>query len=486
MQFSKFANTKFANYSMPIMAGNRIFSGAKVRALRGERKLRQHDLAKMLGISAPYLSQIESDDRPLTAAMVEKLSHIFTLDWHEFEANDEERMKLALREAMSDPLFEGACPHDQLARFARQHSSIAQKFVELHQAYRRNAQRLEMLDDSLSAGEGASARLPWEEVRDWFHFANNYVDELDQYAEDIATRHLQTEMAPSATELATFLEERHQVRIVRCDLGDLRLFDPETRVLSLDMASPSASIKFQLAHQIALISLHELIDDIVARSGLKSPTSMQLLKVGLANYAAGAILMPYGRFRQFARDVRHDIERIARVFQTSFEQTCHRLSTLQRVGQKGLPVFFCRVDMAGNITKRHSATQLQFARFGGACPLWVVHEAVAIPDRIHVQLAETPDGSRYVSMARGMVKPSGRFDHPSRRYAVALGCELKHADAFIYADAVDLRDDRKPTKIGISCRICPRNDCEQRAYPPSDTEISVSLHRRGIVPYDLK
>lgn len=78
--------------------------------------------------------------------------------------------------------------------------------------------------------------------------------------------------------------------------------------------------------------------------------------------------------------------------------------------------------MAGNITKRHSATRLQFARFG-AWPLWVVHEAVAIPDRILVQLAETPDGVRYVSMAKGLVKPSGRYDRNPRRYAVALGCE---------------------------------------------------------------
>ena len=103
--------------------------------------------------------------------------------------------------------------------------------------------------------------------------------------------------------------------------------------------------------------------------------------------------------------MRHDIDRLRKRFGTSFEQTCHRLSTLQRPGARGIPFFFCRVDMAGNVTKRHSATRLQFARFGGACPLWVVHEAVAIPDRILVQLAETPDGVRYVSMAKGLVKP---------------------------------------------------------------------------------
>ena len=184
-----------------------------------------------------------------------------------------------------------------------------------------------------------------------------------------------------------------------------------------------------------------------------------------------------------ARSVRHDIDRLAQSFGTSFEQTCHRLSTLQREDARGVPFFFCRVDMAGNITKRHSATRLQFARFGGACPLWIVHEAVAIPDRILVQLAETPDGVRYVSMAKGLVKPSGSYQRAPRRYAVALGCEAEHASEFVYADGLDLKAAPAATRIGISCRICPRPDCDQRAFPPSDRPISVDPDSRGVVPY---
>src|SRR3546814_14434776 len=88
--------------------------------------------------------------------------------------------------------------------------------------------------------------------------------------------------------------------------------------------------------------------------------------------------MPYAPFRASARAVRHDIDRLRLDYGVSFEQACHRLSTLQRPGARGIPMFFCRVDMAGNITKRHSATRRQFARFGGACPLWIVPEAAAI------------------------------------------------------------------------------------------------------------
>ncbi len=222
---------------------------------------------------------------------------------------------------------------------------------------------------------------------------------------------------------------------------------------------------------------------VIESADLRNAASRQLLFVGLCNYAAGALLMPYRRFRQAARDVRHDIDRLAQTFGTSFEQTCHRLSTLQRDEARGVPFFFCRVDMAGNITKRHSATRLQFARFGGACPLWIVHEAVAIPDRILVQLAETPDGVRYISMAKGLVKPSGSYDRAPRRYAVALGCEASQAGEFVYADGLDIGSPRAATRIGISCRICPRTDCGYRATPPAGRMLAVDTNRKTISPY---
>ena len=202
--------------------------------------------------------------------------------------------------------------------------------------------------------------------------------------------------------------------------------------------------------------------------------------------------MPYAAFRAEAKAVRHDIDRLSRRFGVSFEQACHRLSTLQRPGAEGIPFYFCRVDMAGNITKRHSATRLQFARFGGACPLWHVHEAAAIPDRILVQHAETPDGVRYVSMAKGLVKPSGRFARAPRRYAVVLGCEAMHAADFVYADALGIWQggvshglSGTPTPIGISCRLCPRSDCDQRAFPPTDRAIRVDPATRRVVPYSV-
>lgn len=260
-----------------------------------------------------------------------------------------------------------------------------------------------MVEETISSGAGG--RMPWESVRDWFHAAGNYVDPLDRAAEALAAA-----IGPGDAAMTAGLA-RHGIAIETApgDPAPIRAFDRARGLLTLGGALPPESRRFLIAHQLAAIEFDTAIETIVAGAPLASDAARNLLRIGLANYAAGALMMPYAAFRSAARTARHDIDRLCRSFGVSFEQACHRLSTLQRPGAEGIPFYFCRVDMAGNITKRHSATRFQFARFGGACPLWIVHEAAAIPDRIVVQHAETPDGVRYVSMAKGLVKPSGSF-----------------------------------------------------------------------------
>ncbi|MDF1834802.1 MAG: short-chain fatty acyl-CoA regulator family protein [Alteraurantiacibacter sp. bin_em_oilr2.035] len=464
----------------------RLFAGEKLRKIREDRGLRQAEMAKRLAISSSYLSQLEHDDRPLTAQLAERLASLFPIDWQDIAVDDTEQLTVALREALGDPIFNEPFSPEALVRLAEQQPVFAKRFVELHELYRRSTQQLEMADDAISADNASGSPLPWEEVRDWFHLSNNYVDLLDRLAENLALSMSDEQGHLTGAALRVHLAEKHRITVIFERSNQLRQFDEAERILRIDAGQPPTGIRFQLAYHVAVMSLGETIAQIAEYAELKSAAARELLKVGLANYAAGAVLMPYEHFRQSARRERHDVDRLALLYRTSFEQACHRLSSLQREGSRGLPVFFCRVDMAGNITKRHSATRLQFARFGGACPLWIVHEAVAIPDRVLVQFAETPDGVRYVFMAKGLVKPSGGFDRSPRRYAVALGCEIQHASEFIYADSINLNSDNAAARIGVSCRICPRTDCDQRAYPPSDQQIEVDLFDRGIVPYSMR
>jgi predicted transcriptional regulator/DNA-binding XRE family transcriptional regulator len=455
----------------------RPLAGARVRALRQRLRLGQADMARRAGISVSYLSQIETDERPLTPAVTLAFARAFPHDWSEVEGDDAARLRTAIAEATDDPLSPDPLDDAALARAVEQQPALVRRYVALHAAWRQADEQLKILDDAVDSGVAGGNRLPWEEVRDWFHQSGNYVDAIDTGAEALATQ--------TGGDPARRLAAAHDIRITLSedDAAPLRQFDPERRLVTLDGAMPPESRAFHLAHELARLELAGPIAATVAGAGLRSEEARQLLTVGLANYAAGAILMPYETFRATAQAVRHDIDRLRLIFGVSFEQACHRLSTLQRPGARGIPFHFCRVDMAGNITKRHSATRLQFARFGGACPLWIVHEAVAIPDRILIQLAETPDGVRYVSMAKGLVKPTGSYARVARRYAVALGCEVAHAREFVYADRLDLAGAGSATPIGVSCRICPREDCDQRAFPPAGRRIVVDPDVRHVVPY---
>src|SRR3546814_586283 len=504
-------------------------------------------MAARIGISNSYLSQLEHDDRPMTPSIRQAIGRAFPLNGADFEVDDAQRRTSGVRDAVSDPLFTGMEMSDGAIdrlvelqpaiadRLTALHQAyrgavnrlqfvddvisseigmdcrlpweegsdwfyisgnlfdlqpaIADRLTALHQAYRGAVNRLQFVDDVISSEIGMDGRLPWEEVRDWFHLAGNYVDAIDRAAERMAEE-LWRQDEIGAGAIAARLRERHEVTVELTSREEntrlLRRYDRRTRTLTLSGAMPPDSRRFALAHQLAALELAEEIAEVRDGAELRSEEARQLLSIGLTNYAAGALLMPYDRFRRTARSLRHDIDRLCQYFLVSFEQACHRLSTLQRPGECGTPFFFCRVDMAGNITKRHSATRLEFARFGGACPLWIVHEAVAIPDRIVVQLAQTPDGARYVSMAKGLVKPSGSYARAPRRYAVALGCEVEHAKSFVYADQLDLANEQAATPIGISCRICPRMNCDQRAFPPVDRSLFVDPDVREIVPYRIK
>lgn len=441
-------------------------------------------MAQALGVSASYLSQLENDDRHLTPALADALRAAFPVDWADLAPAGGDALIHALHDALADPQLPGDIPGDQVERLALQFPAFAERYVRLHALHAQTRLRLDMLDETIGSSIAAGGRLPWEEVRDWFHHANNYVDPLDREAEALAAEIAGEDVSPRVQSMQSWLRA-NGVSIAWESGGPMRRFDETRRHLQLDSSQPIESGRFQLAYQVAALALSRQIAEIVAATPLQSAAARHLLTIGLGNYAAGALLMPYERFRMAARELRHDIDRMRQVFHTSFEQTCHRLSTLQRPRARGIPVYFCRVDMAGNITKRHSATRLQFGRFGGACPLWIVHEAVAIPDRIHVQLAEMPDGIRYVSVAKGLVKPSGSYYRPPRRYAVALGCEAAHAAEFVYADGLNLANDDALARIGSSCRTCPRDKCDQRAFPPSDRAIDVDPALRDMVPYRI-
>ncbi|WP_420344259.1 short-chain fatty acyl-CoA regulator family protein [Paenirhodobacter sp.] len=463
------------------MATQKLYAGVKLRETRSRLGLTQKAFADRLGVSLPYLNQMENNHRPVSASVVLALAGEFGLDVTELSAGDAERLVSDMREALADPVFaDGAPPLADLRLAASNAPALARSFLELHRAYRQVHERLASLDEALGRTADHTVVSPWEEVRDFFHYCDNYIDAVDRAAERFA--------CPQGKRVDPIQRavEALSARGTSVEFADTTMLrQVEGTVLRISAHALRPTQAFQLLHQVALVAQNDLLEATLDLARFQSETSRAIAKIGLANYFAGAALMPYRAFLEAAQETRHDLERLADLFGASIEQVAHRLSTLQRPGYKGIPFFFVRVDQAGTITKRHSATRLQFARFGGSCPLWNVHQAFETPTKFLRQLAETPDGARYLCLARDVSKPGGSFTAPVRRYAICLGCEVSHARGLVYADDMELSNPRAYQPIGISCRICERKNCHQRSVPPLERRLAVDPAKRGLLPYEI-
>jgi predicted transcriptional regulator/transcriptional regulator with XRE-family HTH domain len=470
------------------MAIGKLYIGRKVRELRQINKATQAQFAERIGISVSYLNQIENNQRPVSAAVLIALAEKFRVDLSDLSAGEGDRLLSALTEALNDPLFEAQSASLQELKLVAQNApGVAHALIACHRAYRHNSEQLASIDDTLGRSPGIAENTPYEEVRDFFHFVDNYIHDLDVAAERLAAEIGLGEADPSAP-LAAYLERAHGVRIRKALAEDdmIRSYDRQAKILTLNAYLPAATRDFQMALQIAQLSLPDMIDQIARNAGFRTTEAFEICRIGLQNYVAGALILPYRVFMEAARALRHDLDLLAMRFGASLEQVCHRLSTLQRPGAKGVPIFFARIDRAGNITKRHSAAKLQFARFGAACPLWNAHQAFEQPGRIIRQLAETPDGVRYLCFATQISKGGRGFRKPQQHYALALGCEISYADSFVYADDLDLDNRAAFDPIGISCRICERGQCPSRAMPPLKGRLVIDHDRRAALPYALR
>lgn len=468
----------------------KTFVGSRVRQLRRERGFSQAALAQMLDISPSYLNQIEHDVRPLTVSVLLRITEVFGVDAGFFASQDDTRLVAELREVTLDRDLDIDIDPAELADVVSAHPGIARAMVSLHQRYRLTTTQLAAATEGrFSASESGSGAItmPHEEVRDYFYQRQNYLHELDTAAEDLTIR-MRMHRAELTRELSDRLTRVHGVRIVRrIDLGEgvLHRFDPQTRTLEVGGHLSSGQFVFKLAAELGLLEFGDLVDKLVEEGHFTSDESRTLARLGLANYFAAAIVLPYRQFHEIAGSFRYDVERLSAFYAVSYETIAHRLSTLQRPDMRGVPLSFVRVDRAGNMSKRQSATGFHFSSSGGTCPLWNVYETFANPGKILVQIAQMPDGRNYMWVARTVERRAARYGQPGKTFAIGLGCELRHAHRLVYSEGLDLAGDPNisATPIGAGCRVCERDNCPQRAFPALGKALDLDEHRSTVSPY---
>jgi predicted transcriptional regulator/transcriptional regulator with XRE-family HTH domain len=465
--------------------------GARVRALRRQQGLSQVRLAERLGISASYLNLIEHGRRPMPAELLLRIAQEFQLELKSFVADDEARILADLLEVFSDPMFDAyAVTPGDVRGVAAQVPAVARALVGLYHAWQQARDSARDLAERVSEGADLAAveahRLPSEEVSELLQRHGNHFPELEAGAEQIG-RDARLPGPDLYQQLVSYLAEAHgvQVRVEKVGAmrGAVRRYDPGARVLLLSEVLRRGSRNFQLAYQVGLLTQAEALNRLADDPGLTTPSSRALARVALANYVASAVLMPYEAFLRSAREVRYDIELLGHRFRTSFEQVCHRLTTLRRPGSEGVPFHFVRVDAAGNISKRFSASGVRIARFSGACPRWILHGAFQTPGRFRVQVSRMPDGTSYFCVARTVGKEAGGYHAQHAVHAIEIGCPLGHARDLVYSDGVDLENLTAAVPVGVTCRLCERRDCEERVLPAVQTPLRVDENVRGVSFY---
>lgn len=467
----------------------KTFVGSRLRQLRTERGFSQAALAQMLEISPSYLNQIEHDVRPLTVAVLLRITDVFGVDATFFASQDDTRLVAELREVTMDRDLDIDVDMAEIADVVAAHPAVARAMVNLHRRYRLTTTQLAAAtEDRFTDGSGSGAiTMPHEEVRDYFYQRQNYLHELDTAAEEL-TSSMRLHRGELADDLANRLRIVHGVTIIRrIDLGDavLHRYDPATKRLEMSAHLSSGQTVFKMAAELAYLEFGDLIEKLVAEGKFTSDESTRLARLGLANYFAAAMVLPYRQFHDIAETFRYDIERLSAFYSVSYETISHRLSTLQRPSMRGVPFSFVRVDRAGNMSKRQSATGFHFSSSGGTCPLWNVYETFANPGKILVQIAQMPDGRNYMWVARTIERRASRYGQPGKTFAIGLGCELRHAHRLVYSEGLDLSGDSSvsATPIGAGCRVCERDNCPQRAFPALGRALDINEHRSTVSPY---
>jgi XRE family transcriptional regulator, fatty acid utilization regulator len=480
-------------------AMRKTFIGPHLRRLRQDRAETQAAMARMLGVSAAYVNLLENNQRSVSVAILLRLMEVYGVDWRDIAQDDGSARLADLRGALADPLFEGDRPDLTQLRAAQSHApTLLAAFLRLHRAYLAASDQVQAMAAQTTGAEPVIGGSAEGAVHDFFRRHRNHFRELELAADSVwpSRRPASDDMGAA---LKDRLRQRHgiAVRLVQmAEMPDsLRELDEARRELRLSEALDHPNRAFQMAHVLGLLEFRDVIDGLLTRGNLGGEGGDALggdtaggrgrarALVELANYFAAALLMPYDAFLSLARVTLYDIDQLATRFGVSFEQACHRATTLQREGAQGVPFFFLRIDRAGNVTKRFNATDFQLAEYGGACPRLDVHTTFRVPGQIVPQFVEMPDSSQYFVFARTVDRPRLGRHVQDTGLAVAMGCTIEHAAAIGYAEGLSPTAARL-VPIGINCRICPRAQCAQRAHHAAILTAPLDARRRGATRYD--
>lgn len=465
------------------MEENQIQIGGRIRRLRRQKRITQQDLAGHLGISPSYLNLIEHNRRSVTVPILFSLAGYFGVEPGDLAESDDQRLTGDLMEMFGDDLFADTdVTNFDIKEFARSQPGVARAVLRLFDAHSR--QLAEVAQGGRDEDGDGAGPVPFHRatdlISDFLQEHANHFPTLEEAAERVRA---DIDNAADSFEagLRTYLINVFGMdwRFASLPHGVARRLSRDGRMLELSELLSQESALFSISQHIAGLVAAKEIEALIGNGPLSEGDAPALAHNVFASYFAAALMMPYPAFLKACKETRYDVDRLSRRFGTSFEQVCHRMTTLQRPGAQGIPFHLIRTDIAGNISKRFSLSGIHIPRHAGACPRWNVYLAFLQPGRINTQISRMPNGDTFFCIARSFEKGGHRYNAPRRHFSIGLGCDVAHARELVYADGVDLSENGQITPVGVSCRICPRLECDQRAHPPADHRFHLEDETRA-------
>ena len=455
------------------MSDAKLFAGHAVRRLRRASGLTQAEMAQSLSVSPSYLNLIERNQRPLTGTVIVRLAERFDFDPRSLSGVGPGGGMEAIRKRLADPLFtdlplDRAMIDDWVMAFPDAAEAFARAFDKSGGITRATSGEPEVL---------AAVR---REIERW----RNHFGDLDALAETMAEE-LRQGSADLYAAIGDRLRIQHSlsIRVLPVDIlpAHLRRLDLHARQLQLSELLDSASRTFAAAFQLGQLEAKDEIEALVRGADFAERASERLYRRHLTSYFAAALMMPYSRFIRACQSTGYDLSLLQRRFGAGFEMVAHRLTTLQRVGARGLPFFMIRIDRAGHASKRFAgASNASLVASDTRCPLWQVHAAFEAGGRIVRQWVELEDGARWFTLAR-TVRPQGaQAGRVSAEFVIGLGVEARHAESLTLARGTA---EIGATPIGLGCAQCLRPDCPQRGLPPAHRVLVFNERERGVSPF---
>jgi len=463
--------------------------GHKIRTKRRKTGVSQANLAKKLSISPSYLNLIESGKRKINVDLLLKLVNELNIEISDISKKTDTNLYQNLMDLLGDNLFEDLdITNFDIKELVNTNPLIAKALIKLGDNYKKKNQDIVSKVENISGKFIDSRRnsFPGEVVSDFLQENENYFPKLEEFASNFYNK-IQANNRVGYSSICEYLFRKHGIEVKDVVPDEkkpfTKQFDLVTKIFLVSDYLTLETKKLYAGAQVAQLEAGEIIDEYLNSFSFPSEESKKLSKVALLNYAGAAIIMPYKPFYEECIKQRYDVELLQNTFAVSFEQVAHRITCLQDSKMKGIPFHMLRADVAGNISKRFSLSGIEIPRYGGACPRWNIYKAFTMPGKINAAVSKMTNGEKYICIARTVEKGIGKHGMEKTLLSIGLGCQVKYAKDFVYADSLNLNDKKSETPIGVNCRTCDRMDCQQRAFPPLHKKFDIDLNKRGISVY---